>query len=229
MPGSQRPRHLLRHVVAGDGVLQQGHLAVEHGQVEVAAAPGLAGSRQGRQEPDAGEEGGAQICRGRTDPHRRLTGQARDRRQPAHGLHDHVVRRPVGVRPALAETGDRGVHHAGVARRDPLVVEAEALHGAGAEVLDEDLALFHQVHGQPGPPRRAQIEGDGLLAAVDARVVGADPGDEGSEVPRLVAAARQFHLDHLGAEVGQDHRRVGAGQDPGEVEDPHPPQQRPVF
>ena len=37
---------------------------------------------------------------------------------------------------------------------------------------------------------------------------------------RLVAGAGPLDLDHVGAEVGQHHRRERAGQDPREVEDP---------
>ena len=114
------------HVVAGDGVLQEGHLAVEHGDVQVPASAGLPGSRQGREQPDAGEEGRAQVRRRRADPDRGLARQARDRGEAAHGLDDYVVRRPVGVRPALAEAGDRRVHEAGIAGRDTAVVEAES-------------------------------------------------------------------------------------------------------
>ena len=189
--GSEGPRDLPGHVVAGDGVLQEGPPGSRAWRgPDAGRARSLWARPRAARRPTAGEEGGAQIRRRRADADRRVAGQARDRGQPAHGLDDHVVRRPVGVGAALAEPGDRRVHQAGVARRDALVVEAEARHAAGAEVLHQDVGPLHEIDGQPGAAGRAQVEGHrtscrGLTLAV----VGARAAEEGSEVPRLVAAS----------------------------------------
>jgi hypothetical protein len=42
----------------------------------------------------------------------------------------------------------------------------------------------------------------------------------------VVAAACALDLGHLGAEVGQGHRRERAGEDAGEVEDPQVSERR---
>ncbi len=66
----------------------------------------------------------------------------------------------------------------------------------------------------------AQVEHDRALPAVDAEVVRRDAVALGRRPGAgLVAARRALDLDHLGAQVGEQHRGVGAGQHPGEVGD----------
>src|SRR5262249_44079284 len=75
-----------------------------------------------------------------------------------------------------------------------------------------------------GPGRRAQVERDRLLVAVDGEVV---RGQAGAGVVRRAPAARHvavlgmLDLDHAGAEVAEHHRAEGAGEDAREVEDEH--------
>ena len=78
--------------------------------------------------------------------------------------------------------------------------------------------------GERGVVRVLEVEGDRALVAVDAQVVGRDAVADRRLPGAGVVAARALDLDHLGAEVGQQHRGVGAGQDPGEVGDQQPGQ-----
>ena len=55
------------------------------------------------------------------------------------------------------------------------------------------------------------------------RLIGGEPGAHAAAVPRIaqvVAAPGPLDLDDVGAEVGEQHGAVGAGDDPREVEDP---------
>ena len=69
-----------------------------------------------------------------------------------------------------------------------------------------------------------EVERDRALVAVDAEVVRRDAVAHRRLPGAGVVAGRRLDLDHLGAEVGEQHRGVGAGQDPGEVGDQQPGQ-----
>ena len=67
-----------------------------------------------------------------------------------------------------------------------------------------------------------QIEGDALLVAVDAEEIGAPAADERLPRPGVVAVARVFDLDDLGAHVAEEHGAERTGEDAGEIEDAQP-------
>ena len=70
---------------------------------------------------------------------RRAVGGSRDAHQAALALHHRVVARasaPGAVRPVAR---DRRVHDAGMARADLRLAEAHPVHGAGPEVLGQDV------------------------------------------------------------------------------------------
>ena len=81
------------------------------------------------------------------------------------------------------------------------VVEAERGHQAGAEVLEHDVARADQLLRRRQAFGGVDVEDDALLVAVE-RAEEADA--EARQLARLVAAGR-LDLDHLGAEVGEDH------------------------
>ena len=67
--------------------------------------------------------------------------------------------------------------------------------------------------------RVGEVEHDRALVAVDGQVVGADiAAGRRHPVPGVVAG-RALDLDHVGAEVGQQHRAVRPGEHAGEVGD----------
>ena len=68
-------------------------------------------------------------------------GHAGDGHQPAHALRDLVDAGALGVRPVLAEAGDRGVDDARVHRAHVVVVDAEPVLHRRAHVLDDDVGL----------------------------------------------------------------------------------------
>ena len=88
------------------------------------------------------------------------------------------------------------------------------------EVLDEDIGLLGERDDDLAPFRGADIDGETLLVAIGAEVIGRDALDRRRHpAARVVARAGLLDLPDLGAEIAQRHGRPGAGKDTGEVED----------
>ena len=125
VPRADRLRHLAGREVAGEGVLQDRDLAVEHADVDhLAFAAALALVQRG-QDADRRVQAGGDVALRDAGPHRRPARLAGDAHDAAHALDDDVERRPVAVGPRLAEAGGRGVDEARVARAERLVADAE--------------------------------------------------------------------------------------------------------
>ena len=77
------------------------------------------------------ESGAPHFTGGPSGP---LAGEAHD---AAHRLGDEVEAAPVLVGPGAAEAGQRAVDQAGIVLAQILVAEAEALHRARREILDQ--------------------------------------------------------------------------------------------
>ena len=96
-------------------------------------------------------------------------------------------------------------------------------HCAGAEVLGEDVDAsgrgIDEVLDDLDGVGMLEVEGDRLLAPIDAEKVGRDPVDVGPGASMPLVRVDVFDLVDGGAQVGEDHRSVGAGEGPGEVED----------
>jgi hypothetical protein len=143
-----------------------------------------------------------------------LAGQAHE---PGDGLHDQVVAGQLLAARAAAEAADRGVDDPGVVRRHGGVVQAEAAQAAGLEVLDEHVGAAGQLLRQHQVVGVLQVEGDRPLVAVDAEVVRGDPVADRRLPGAGVVAGGALDLHDLGAEVGEQHRGIGPGEDPREV------------
>ena len=95
---------------------------------------------------------------------RRVVALALELVDARHRLDDRGERRPVAVRASrrVAEAGDRQVDAGGVHGRDVVVAEAEAVIGAGLEVLGDDVEPRRQRaargRGPRGALRSTQIE-----------------------------------------------------------------------
>ena len=92
----------------------------------------------------------------------------------------------------------------GLSGRERLVAEAEAIHHAGAEILDDDVGGGDQALERGAALRALEIERDRALAGVlgeerDAHVALVELGI-GAELAREIAGARHLDLDHVGAE-----------------------------
>ena len=134
--------------------------------------------------------------------------------QSAYGL---------STRPRVTEAADRAVHEPRVDLRQRLVTEAELVEHADAEVLHDHVGVADQFAQRVPVGLLLEVEHDAALRAVDAGEVAAvvmlgvalrERAAVAGEV-----ALRRFDLDHVGAEVGEQHRAERAGQRGGEVDD----------
>src|SRR5262249_23744384 len=142
-----------------------------HRDVDVLPGAGPLTFEQGRGDRGGRELPGAQVGERNARAYRPATDLAGDAHATGQRLHDHVVRRPPGVRPVLPETGDSTSDHPWVGRGERLVVHPELLRRSGTVVLDDDIRLRHQVDKGRSPGGRGQVEHGALLGPVDAEVV----------------------------------------------------------
>ena len=208
-------RHLRREAAlqlrADQAVHVVGHQALQQAGLDQLTAP-TAVAHQQRPE-DAGQRGLRRRMRPRLD---RGEGRPLARGHPTEVLHppglrghDALVAGVAGVGTARPEAGDRAVDEAGVALTQRRVVRAEALGAAGPERDDHHIRARRQL---------AQAFARALLAGVEGdRALAAQPDRRGGEAAERVAAG-PLDLDHVGAVVGEHHRRDAADRAAAEVD-----------
>ena len=76
--------------VAGEGVLEDGDLAIEHGDVEHLAAAAALAFVEGAEDADGGEEAGGDVAEGEAGPDGRAAFFAGDAHDAAHALDDDI-------------------------------------------------------------------------------------------------------------------------------------------
>ena len=98
----------------------------------------------------------------------------------------------------------------------------EPVQDAGAEVFDDDVGAFQQFAQDCPAVVALQVQGDGFLVAVAGQevrglrvVLGTD--ERRTPAAGVVSGAGVFDLDDPGAEVGQHHAGVRAGQGAAQV------------
>ena len=122
-----------------------------------------------------------------------------------------IVARGLRERAVLAPAGEAAEHQARIAGEAHVGTEAEALHHAGAEALDQPVALLDEPQHHLDRTRLLEVDRDRALAA--AREVVLRLGIERQR------AALAVHQHDLGAEVGEQHAAERPGADAGELED----------
>ena len=131
--------------------------------------------------------------------------------------------RAVAVGPVLAVAGDRAVDEPGVLLAQALVADAEPVHHAGAEALEQHVGLAHEPQQHLAPGLGLEVDADRALVAVEREEERRAGARLGALVARrrpahVVAQPRVLDLEHVGAEVGQQPGAEAAGQQPREVE-----------
>ncbi|MNS39313.1 hypothetical protein D3C72_715910 [compost metagenome] len=111
--------------------------------------------------------------------------------------------------PRLAPTGDAAIDQARVARGAGFGTEAQPLHDAGTETLDQGVGAFDQAQDPVAIFWRFQIDRHGGSAAMQD--FAADVVEHGGG-----RAAAPCQTKDLGAHVGQDH--TGEGDRPQAVD-----------
>jgi hypothetical protein len=198
---------------------QQAHRRLEERAVHALAEPGLLPLDHRRADAQGAEHACREVEKGHARANRLPAGLARDGHDAGEGLHEGLVAGRVLARPGAAERGDRTVDQPRIDRRQRLVAEAEALHGARAEVLDEDVGRPDERLDHVHRLGRLEIERHAALVAVEEQVgrglavLVRGPG------AGLVARARVLDLDDVGPKIGEEGPAPGTGDDAGEIED----------
>ena len=190
----------------------------------------VAGEQAG-QDRDRAEQPGDDVADRHADlgrPSPVLVRRPRDRHQPADRLDHEVVARLRRIGAVGAEPRDREVHEVRVELAERGVAEPERGHPADAVVLDQHVRPREEPTKHLATGVGLQVEPDRALVPVDREEVGGRPRAVGlvadprrPPAPRRVAVGR-LDLDHVRAEVGEQHRAVRAGQDRGAVGDADP-------
>ena len=114
-------------------------------------------------------------------------------------------------RAVLAVAGHPAVDQARIARERDVGAEAEALHDAGPEALDQARRRSRSAAAPISRPSRLQV------GATDRRPRFIAFHGRG----RAAAAAGAVDPDDVGTEVGQQHRAERAGADAADLDDAH--------
>ena len=155
---------------------------------------------------------GAHIADRQADAHRSALLRAGYAHEAGHALRDLIDAGPISVRSIAAKAGDVRVDQTRVRLFERVIAEAHVLHGAGLEVLDEDVGLGRQLRDQSDAFRLAEVEHKTALVAMDAQVIDADAVGERPPGANHLTLGRRLDLHHVGAEVREDHGAVRTGK-----------------
>ncbi len=151
--------------------------------------------------------------------HRRPIGIARDVADAAHRARDAAEARPLPARARLPERGDAHHHEPWVHAGQLVIAEMPLLHGAGTEVLREDVGLGGQARDQRLAFGRAQVARDRFLVpGLDQPHVRHAVGGLVSEPAEVVADPRLLDLDHLRAVLAEERAAEGRGDERRQVQ-----------
>ena len=171
----------------------------------------LARKQAGQQADDAGDAAHA-VDQRDADARRRAVGIAGQFHQSGLGLHQEIVARPVGALAGAAIGRDVQADDRGLQVLQARIVDGELGGLRAAQVVDHAVGALHQRLELAAALGRLDVERHALLAEVPGLEVLAVVRAElvRPDVARGIAVGR-LDLDHLGAELGQEHRAVGAG------------------
>ena len=208
--------------ILDDGVFQDSQLAVQHTDVDHIALAGDSALIQGGNGAESAEDAGNDIADGSADADGLAAGFAGDAHNAAHGLHDHIIGGTGRVGAGLAEAGDGDIDELGIDLLQFLVAQAHAVHGAGFQVLHDDIDVLDQLLEHLDAFGILGVADDAFFAMVDADKVTALAVDERTVAAAVIAGTGLFYLDDLGAHVAQHHGAVGTGQRVGEIQNADP-------
>ena len=134
--------------------------------------------------------------------------------EPAHHLHDLVERRPLLVRSGQ-EALQRAIDQPRIDLLEILGPQPALGHRARREILDHHVGRLQQLHQHRPALGRIGVEREALLVAIE---VAEEAAAEAAQLARAIAVDR-LDLDHLGAEIGQDHAAGRPEDGVGELDD----------
>ena len=147
----------------------------------------------------------------------RIAGDVAD---AAHRARDATESRTVAVRARLTVRRDPHHDEARVDGAEIVPAEPPALHGAGPEVLGEDVGACGETFDERLTLRRTEVARDRFLVARLDQPPERDPArGRRPEPAEVVTRSGLLDLDHLGAELAEERAAERGGHKRSEVED----------
>src|SRR6266536_5449404 len=169
-----------------------------------------------------GEHGGSLVTYDGSDHLRTVRYRLRlDIGKARQALNDRIIDALLHIRAGLADAADRDIDQARMALAQLIDAKAEALHGAGPEILHHDVRLRDQPGENLTAGRAFDVNRQRTLAAVrrdEQRGELAVLVDRGTAAPGDVAADR-LDLQNVGALIRQKHGRERTRHHAGQIED----------
>ena len=144
---------------------------------------------------------GRDIDDGNADP-RRSFRPAGDRGQPALGLDQEIVGLAVGIGAVVAIAGNGAADQRRIIFLQALQREAELVHRAGLEVLQQHVGACDQLFERGAAVLGGEIDHHGILAAVEPDEIAALALGRGVIAAGEIALGA-FHLDDMRAGIRQ--------------------------
>ena len=215
---AQPLRPLTGHQIGRALIGQQRDGAVQQGRVDELPLAGFFPVIQGGQHAVQGILPGRHVGHGGPHLHGRHGFVPDDRHQAAFGLDQEIVAGAVLRGPRAAITRYGAINQPRVVCAQLLISEAVFFHGPAPQILDQDVGCHRQIVGEFLPLFRFQVDHDAFLVSVRDLEIGAFAVLERRAEMTQVVALRAFDLDHLGAQVTQDHGAPRPGQNAGKIE-----------
>ena len=128
---------------------------------------------------------------------------------------------PPTPRPPVAEELAAHHHDPRIGAAEGLQIEPEVVERAGSEVLDHHVAHRHEPQDQLPSFRRAEIDPEAALVAVDRHELRRHVRRT-AEHAALVGEGAALHADHIGTLVAEELAGLGSGHELRELEDAQP-------
>jgi len=125
----------------------------------------------------------------------------------------------------VAEAGDGGIDDGRIDLAQLLIAQAQAVHNAGTVILQNHVALGHQLAEHLFTGLALEVQDDAALVAVEVHIIGAFAVDNGKVAAGVIALAGTLDLDDLGAQICQHHAAVRGGKHAGQIQHLHAGQQ----
>lgn len=130
------------HLITGDGILQNCHEGIEHGDIQSLAFTSEGAVIERHHDADHCKEPRHNIADRGSDPGWRTVLLACDAHDAAHALNHNIVGGKLHVRAALAETRNGGIDQFRIEVSYVFITQAPFFHRAGTVVFYEDISPF---------------------------------------------------------------------------------------
>ena len=190
-----------------------------HGNLDPLAFARAFALHEGTEDSGAEMDAREEIAHRGTGLGRRPIGVAGGVGDAAHRLDGDVHRGEVAIGPVEAEARTAAIDQARVELAQHVVAEAQSVHHARREILDQHVGLGDQVEEDLLAARLLEVEDHRLLVGIEH--------DQRIGLDLALAAAhhvalRRLDLEHARAHEGELQAAIGAVVDLPEIEDEHP-------